>query len=115
MGASPPPLAPLEVAVGRGCAALAGLQDVGVHTEAHGAAGDAPVKAGIAKYLVETLGLGLRLDLLRSRHHHRGDARGDLLAGDDLGGSTQVADARVGAGADEHSVDGDLLDRGTRL
>src|SRR5215469_14590320 len=46
VGASTAALASLEVAVGGRGAALAGLQDVGVHGEAHGAAGLAPLKAG---------------------------------------------------------------------
>src|SRR5690242_21132989 len=57
-------LAPLEITVRGGRAALAGLQDVRVHSEAHRAAGAAPVEAGGAEHLVETLGLGLRLHLL---------------------------------------------------
>ena len=38
---------------------------------AFGAAGAAPVKAGPLEDLVETLALGLRLDLLGARHDHR--------------------------------------------
>src|SRR5262249_9387475 len=46
VGAPAAPLAALEVAVrGRG-AALAGLEDVGVHAQAHRAARTAPVEAG---------------------------------------------------------------------
>src|SRR6266536_464526 len=46
-------LAALEVAVrGRG-AALAGLEDVGVHAQAHRAAGGPPVEAGGAEHAVE--------------------------------------------------------------
>ena len=92
-----------------------GASDVGVHAEAHRAAGDAPVEAGRAEDLVEALGLGLRLDLLRARHDHRVDAASDLAALDDLGGGAQVADARVRARADEDAVERDLLDRRARL
>src|SRR3954447_4660175 len=60
-----PPLTALEVAVRGGCAALARGQRVGVHAEAHRAAGGAPVEPGRAEHLVEALGLGLRLHLLR--------------------------------------------------
>ena len=42
-------LATLEVAVARGCAALAGGQNVGVHAQAHRAAGVAPVEARVAE------------------------------------------------------------------
>ena len=44
-------------------------------------------------------------------HDHRTDRRGDLAALDQLGGLAQVADPRVGAGADEDAVERDLLDR----
>src|SRR5258708_18237876 len=53
-------LAALEIAVrGRG-AALAGLEFVGIHGEAHRAAGLAPVEAGLDEYLVQALGLDWR-------------------------------------------------------
>ena len=55
VGAASAALAAFEVAVGGGGATFAGLQDVGVHAEAHGAAGLAPLKARGAEDLVETL------------------------------------------------------------
>ena len=62
MRAPEPPLTALEVAVrGRG-AALLRLQLVGVHAEAHGAAGLAPFKARILEDLVEPFRLRLRFD-----------------------------------------------------
>src|SRR4051812_43835201 len=48
-------LAALEVAVRGGGAALAGLQDVRVHAQAHRAAGGPPVEPGGAEHLVEAL------------------------------------------------------------
>src|SRR5688572_26082333 len=45
VGAPAASLAALEVAVRRRGAALAGLEDVGVHAQAHRAAGAAPVEA----------------------------------------------------------------------
>src|SRR3954452_18782804 len=82
-------LAPLEVAVrGRG-AALAGLEGVGVHPQAHRAARAAPVEAGGAEDLVEALGFGLLLDLHGARDNHRVDCRGDPAALDDRGGGAQ--------------------------
>src|ERR1700744_2712477 len=70
VGAAAAPLAALEVAVrGRG-AALAGGEDVGVHAEAHRAAGGAPVEPGGPEDLVEALGLGLGADLLGPRDDH---------------------------------------------
>src|ERR1039458_4841997 len=104
MRAPAPSLAPLEVTVRGRRTALARSEDVGVHAEAHRAARHTPVEAGIAEDPIQPLGLGLRLDLLRSRHDHCADARGDLAPSHNLGGGTQVADARVRAGTDEHKV-----------
>src|SRR6185312_1560048 len=56
VGAPATALAALEVAVGRRGAALAWLEDVGVHAQAHRASRHAPVEAGVAKDLVEALG-----------------------------------------------------------
>jgi hypothetical protein len=67
----PPALAALEIAVrGRG-AALARLELVGIHRQAHRAARLAPLEAGLAEDLVQPLGLGLRLDQARAGHHQR--------------------------------------------
>src|SRR4051795_5485560 len=97
VGAPAAALAPLEVAVrGRG-AALARLEDVGVHAQAHRAARAAPVEAGGGEDLVEALGLGLLLHLHRAGHDHRVDVAADLLALDHPRGRPQVADARVRA------------------
>ena len=112
VGAPAAPLAALEVAVRGRRAALAGGEDVGVHAQAHRAAGAAPVEAGGAEDLVEALGLGLRADLRRARHDHRLHARrrrgGPRIID---GRGAQVADPRVRAGADEDAVEADLLDR----
>ena len=75
----PPALAAFEVAVrGRG-AALARLQLVGVHRQAHAAARLAPLEAGGFEDLVQPLGLGLLFHLHRARHDHRVDIAVDLL------------------------------------
>src|SRR5450432_4125847 len=61
MGAALIALTPLKVAVRSRSAALAGPELVGIHREAHRAAGLAPVEAGFHEDLVEPLGLGLLL------------------------------------------------------
>src|SRR3954449_11830065 len=105
VGAPAAALASLEVAVrGRG-AALAGLEDVGVHAQAHRAARAAPVEARGAEDLVEALLLGLLLHLHRAGDDHRVDVARHLAPLDDLGGGAQVADARVRARADEDPVE----------
>src|SRR4051794_41704028 len=83
VGAPAAALAALEVAVrGRG-AALAGLEDVRVHAQAHRAAGRAPVEAGGPEDLVQALLLGLRAHLLGAGHDHRGHAGRDLAPAHD--------------------------------
>src|SRR5439155_17774189 len=71
MSAATAPLASLEVPVRGRSAALARLQDVRVHAEAHRAARLAPLEAGAAEHLVQSLALGLLLHLLRARDDHR--------------------------------------------
>ena len=64
-------LAAFEVAVRRRRAALARLEPVVVHREAHRAARLAPLEAGVAEDAVEPLGFGLRLHEPGARHDHR--------------------------------------------
>ena len=61
-------LTTLEIPIGRACAALAGLQDVGVHAEAHAAAGLAPFKACLCENTVQAFFLGLNLPSTGSLH-----------------------------------------------
>src|SRR5580698_9631924 len=77
-------LAAFEVAVRGGGAAFAWLQDVGVHTEAHAAAGLAPLEAGGLEDEVEAFFFGLMLHLLRAGNDHRAHSGGDVMAADDL-------------------------------
>ena len=60
MGTSAVALAAFKVAVAGGCTALAGLEFVCVHGQAHRATGFAPLKTGGFEYLVQTFALGLR-------------------------------------------------------
>src|SRR5271165_689431 len=55
MGAPAPPLAALEVAVGGRGAAFPGLQDVGVHPQAHRTPGRPPFEAGLGEDPVQSL------------------------------------------------------------
>src|SRR3954447_23126713 len=98
-------LTPFEVAVRRRRTALAGREDVRVHAEAHRAAGTPPLEARRLEHLPQTFVFGLALDLRRTRHDDRLAAVCDPPARDDLGSGTQILDARVRAGADEHLVD----------
>src|SRR5215470_9761265 len=115
VSAAPAALAALEVAVrGRG-AALAGLELVGIHGEAHGAAGLAPLEARLEEDAIETLLLRLMLHQTRAGHHYRVDARGHLAALGDGGSGAEVLDAAVGAGADEDALHRQLRELEARL
>ena len=108
-------LATLEVPVrGRG-AAFAGLQDVGIHPEAHRAARATPVEAGIDEDPVETLVLRLQLHRDRTGNDQRPEPFGHLATVDDRRGDAKVLDPRVRARADEDRVRPDVPDPGAGL
>lgn len=102
-------LTAFEVAVRCGGTTFARLQPVVVHRQAHGAAGLAPVEARFLEDLVQAFRFRLFLDEAGARNDHRRNGRGDLAAFDHLGDGAQVLDAAIGAGADEHPVDGDIV------
>src|SRR5882672_3099490 len=93
MGAPARSLAADEVAVRRRDAALSRRDGVAVDREAHRAAGLAPFEARLLEDAVDTLGLGLALDVLRARHDPGADMARNLAALRYLGGSAQVGDA----------------------
>ena len=115
MGASALALPALEVAVARGRAALARLEPVGVHGQAHAATRLAPLEARLDEDPIEALGLGLAFDQPAAGHDHGADAVGDLVAPNDGGRGSQVLDPAVRAGADEDAIDADRRDRRARL
>src|SRR5258706_6586762 len=73
-------LAALEVAVGGTGAELVADELVGIHREAHGAAGGAPLEAGLGEHLVDALLLALEGDDLGAGHGDGLDPRADLRA-----------------------------------
>ena len=93
VGAASSALAAFEVAVAGGGAAFAGGEDVGVHAEAHAAAGFAPVEACFGEDFVEAFFFGLRFYCLRAGDDHRADGGGYVVAADDGGGGAEVFDA----------------------
>src|SRR5690606_13400347 len=96
-------------------AALTGLELVGVHGQAHGAAGLAPVEARLDQDAVDALVLGLLLHQPRAGDDHGVDMVRDLAALGHGRHGAQVLYAAVGARTDEHPVDPDLLEWGARL
>src|SRR6266404_3882919 len=104
-------LAALEVAVAGAGAAFVGRQDVGVHADAHAAAGVAPLETGGAENLVEAFFFGLRLDAARAGNNQcLLDVFRDVLAFDKMRGGAKIIKARIGARADEHAVHGNIHD-----
>ena len=80
VGAAPLALPAFEVAIaGRGTA-LARRELVGIHGQAHAAAGLAPFEAGLAKDPVKPFALGLSFHLAAAGHDHRADALGYVVA-----------------------------------
>src|SRR5947208_1141085 len=108
MSAASAALTTLEVAVARRSAALPRGKGVGVHAQAHGAPRVAPLGARSGEDAVEALPLGLLLDEHRTWYDEHPDPRRHATPFEDGGGSTQVLHPTVGAGAEEHGVDGDL-------
>ena len=80
MSSSAGSLAPFEISIaGRG-AALSGLKHVGIHRQAHTAAGFPPFESRFFEQAVEPFLFGLLFHQARARHHHRPHSRGNALA-----------------------------------
>ena len=93
MGPAAGPLAPLEISIaGRG-ATLSGLKHVGIHRQAHTAAGFPPLESRLFEQSVEPFLFGLLFHQARARHHHRPHSRGDALALGQVGRKAEVFDA----------------------
>ncbi len=98
-------LAAFEIAVAGGGAALAGLEPVGVHRQAHAAAGLAPLEAGGPEHLVQPFLLGLSTHLLRTGDDERSDSGRDFAATHHLRRFAKIGNATVRTRADECHVD----------
>src|SRR6266481_1271541 len=104
-------LATLEIAIAGAGAALVRRQDVGVHADAHAAAGVAPLESGGAENFVEAFLFGLRFDTARAGNNQRLlDVFRHVLAFDKMRGGPEIIEARIGARADEHAVHGNIHD-----
>jgi hypothetical protein len=53
-----------KVPIAGGSASLAGIQDIWIHSQAHGASGFTPFKPCFAKDLIYTFGLGCAFNIL---------------------------------------------------
>ena len=85
MGAAARPLTALEVAVAGAGRALAGLELVGVHGQAHAASRLPPFGAGLLEDAVQAFRLGLVSDRLAAGHDQGLHACGRLSSFEDLG------------------------------
>src|SRR5439155_13831212 len=79
-GSSADALAALEIAVAGADRILAGRDRVAVHSQAHRAAGFAPIRAGRLENVGVTGRFGFALDLLRTRYDEQPHAGRDLAA-----------------------------------
>src|SRR5215469_1078067 len=104
VGASPSPLASFKITIAGRSAALAGAQDVGIHSQAHRAARLAPLEAGFLENPVQALAFGSLLHFLRTGNDHSAHAGGDPVAFGNPRGGPQIFQARIGAGADENPL-----------
>src|ERR1019366_1829174 len=80
MGAPFAALAPFEVPVAGGGAALLGRENVRVHAQAHRASRLAPLGTSLDENAIQPLALGLMLHAFRARHHQGSYAGMDLVA-----------------------------------
>src|SRR4029077_17689774 len=90
VGAPAATLATLEIPIAGGSAALARLQNVGIHAQAHRAAGLAPFKAGLLENLVQTFLFRRMLHGLRSWHDHGPHFGINVISPGNAGGGPQV-------------------------
>ena len=104
-----------EVAVGGGDATLAVAKNAHVASEAGAAGGRADDAAGIGKDVEQPFLHGLTPDGGRRGQDDTAHALGDLAALEHFGGVAHVGDAAVGAGADDHLIDGHVLHFGNGL
>src|SRR5690242_19904911 len=108
-------LTAFEIAVRRAGAALAGRQDVVVHTNAHAASGVAPFETGVSQDAIETLSFRFGLDHARAGHDQgRFQGARDVLAANDSRDGAEILKARIGARTDEDAVHGNIHDGSAR-
>src|SRR5712692_1631769 len=89
-------LTAFEVAVAGAGAPLVWGQDVGVHADAHAAAGVAPLETGGAENFVEAFFFGLRLNAAGAGDNQRLlDVFCHVLAFDKMRGGAKIIEARI--------------------
>jgi hypothetical protein len=99
MGSAAATLPTLEVAIGCAGATFSRRKDIWVHAEAHAAAGLSPFEASRFEDIIETFLFCLAFDCLGTRNDHGTHGFSDVVAADNSGGSAEIFDTGVGAGA----------------
>jgi len=99
MGSAAATLPTLEVAIGCAGAAFSRRKDIWVHAKAHAAAGFSPFKASRFEDIVDTFLFCLAFDCLGTRNDHGTYGLGNVVTADNSGGSAEIFDTGVGAGA----------------
>ena len=115
VGSAAGALAAFVGAIAGAGAALLGTQDVAVHAEAHRASGAVPLEPCRLEDFIQTFLFRQSADRRRTRHDHRADSACHVATLDHSGSFAQILDARIGAAADEHGVDLQILHRGAGL
>src|SRR5262245_46475406 len=106
MGTCTRSLTAAEIAIGGRCTAFSRLHYVAVDPNAHGTARVRPFKPCLAEDTVKAFFLCLTFNGRGTRRYQSGHLAD--TAGENRRGRAQVFDARVGAGADEDTIDGDF-------
>src|SRR6267378_6449243 len=92
MGPAAGPLAPFEISIaGRG-AALSGLKHVGIHCQAHTAAGLPPLESSLFEQSVEPFLFSLLFHETGTGYDHRMNGLRDMLAFGQVGRKAEVLD-----------------------
>src|SRR5262245_64127768 len=89
VGASATALTSFEIPIAGGSGSLAGLEDIGIHPEAHRTARLAPLEAGVHEHAVEPFAFGGGLHALRAGHDERLNAFGNTVPASHHGGSAE--------------------------
>src|ERR1700736_3931985 len=109
-------LAAFEIAIGGAGGALVRRENVRVHAYAHAATCVAPFETGGGENFIEAFFFGLGFDAAGTGDNQRLlDIAGYVFAFDEVSGGAKIVDARIGAGADEHAIDGNVHDGGARF
>src|SRR5436305_2502043 len=110
MCASTTSLAALEITIARRGAALALFQGIAIHSDTHATAGLAPFKASLTENVGNALFFRHTPHSHRTWHDHSSHFRRNMLALYILSCHAQNFQARIGTGANEDRIQGNLCD-----